>query len=78
MRGLSLSRWSRAVTNSNFRERFYPFTKSGNNRGDRSRGSEIDPTIHAEYVLHACQWMLADLARYHQLEPAVARQSWPR
>jgi hypothetical protein len=47
-----------------------------NNRGTGHAGAELDPShMDAEYVLHACQWMLADLVRsYHQLEPSVARQ----
>jgi hypothetical protein len=47
-----------------------------NNRGTGHAGAEIDPSkMDAEYVLHACQWMLADLVRaYHRLSPTVARQ----
>jgi hypothetical protein len=47
-----------------------------NNRGTGHAGSEIDPNrMDAEYVLHACQWILADLVRaFHQLAPAIARE----
>jgi len=45
------------------------------NRGTGHAGAEIEPNhMDAEYVLHACQWMVADLVRaFHALSPDVAR-----
>lgn len=53
-----------------------PVYEIRSNRGTGHAGAEVDPShMDAEYVLHACQWMLADLVRaYHRLAPAVARQ----
>jgi len=47
-----------------------------NNRGTGHAGAEVDPNhMDAEYVLSACQWMLADLVRaYHKLAPAEAQR----
>lgn len=46
-----------------------------NNRGVGHAGAEIDPAhMDAEFALHTCQWILAELVRvYHELPPANAR-----
>jgi hypothetical protein len=46
-----------------------------NNRGVGHAGAEIDPAhMDAEYALHTCQWILAELVRvYHRLPPKKAR-----
>lgn len=53
-----------------------PIYEIRNNRGTGHAGAEIDPNqMDAEFALHACQWILADLVRaYHKLDPVTARQ----
>jgi hypothetical protein len=52
-----------------------PIYEIRNNRGTGHAGAEIEPNrMDATYVLHSCQWILADLVRaYHRLPPQAAR-----
>jgi hypothetical protein len=52
-----------------------PIYEIRNNRGVGHAGAEIDPAhMDAEYALHSCQFILAELVRvYHQLPAPTAR-----
>src|SRR5207248_1894570 len=52
-----------------------PVYEMRNNRGVGHAGAEVDPShMDAEYALHSCQWMLAELVRvYHAMDAVSAR-----
>ena len=52
-----------------------PVYEIRNNRGTGHAGAEVDPNrMDADYVVHACRWIFADLVRaYHRLDPSVAQ-----
>ncbi len=52
-----------------------PLYEVRSNRGVGHAGAEVDPAhMDAEYALHSCQFILAELVRvYHRLPPAEAR-----
>ena len=52
-----------------------PIYEMRNNRGVGHAGAEVDPShMDAEYALHGCQWMLAEIVRvYNALDTKIAR-----
>jgi hypothetical protein len=52
-----------------------PVYEMRNNRGVGHAGAEVDPSqMDADYAVHSCQWMLAELVRvYHALDTKTAR-----
>ena len=52
-----------------------PIYEMRNNRGVGHAGADVDPShMDAEYALHSCQWILAELVRvYHVLSTDTAR-----
>src|SRR5207249_837480 len=52
-----------------------PVYEMRNNRGVGHAGAEVDPShMDAEYVVHSCRWMLAELIRvYHAFDTNTAR-----